>query len=165
MCSLIDLLRIDQHGFASTTSTPTQCITNKCCADTATMKIWMHSESLEVSKTSSKACDVVTHNPVSHARDAETRTRSRMACIKKAIEVKAPKAIKRETIEIEHGVDVARASPPDEGVWSGGTGQIEQVVTKQVQAFVHRKSVLEEYRLLRERQCRSENGAVPGLGN
>jgi hypothetical protein len=129
------------------------------------MKIWMDGKALEVPETSGDSRDVIADNAVVHARNAETRTRCRVPGVEKAVEVEAPKTIESETVEIEHGFNVARAASPDVGLRSCGAGEIEQLVTEKVQPFMHRKSVLEEYGLLREGQRRCEHGAIPGIGD
>jgi len=122
MCSFIDFLCIDEHGFTSATTTPTQCIANKRGANAATVKIRMDGETLEVPKTAGNSCDVVAHNSVVHARNAETSTRRCVPGVEETVEVEAPKAIEGETVEIEHGLNVARAAPTKVGMWRCGAG-------------------------------------------
>jgi len=165
VCSFIDFLCIDEHGFTSTTTTPTECIANKRGADTATVKIWMDGESLEVPKTSGDSGDVITHNAVIHACNAETRTRCRVPGVEETVEVEAPKAIEGETVEIEHGLNVARAASTKVGMWRCGAGEIEQFVTEKVQPFVYGKPVVEEDGLFREGQRRCQHRAISGIGD
>jgi hypothetical protein len=89
------------------------------------MKIWMDGKALEVPEMSGDSRDVIADNAVVHARNAETRTWRRVPGVEKSVEVEAPKAIESETVEIEHGLNVARAASPDVGIWSGDAGEIE----------------------------------------
>jgi hypothetical protein len=165
MCSFVDFLCIDEHGFTSATTTPTQCIANKCGANAATVKTGMDGKALEVPKTAGNSCDVVAHDSVVHARNAETRTRRCVPGVEETVEVEAPKAIEGETVEIEHGLNVARSASPNVGIRSGGAGEIEQFMAEKVQPFVHGKPVLEEDGLFRQGQGWCEHGAIPGIGD
>ena len=165
MCSFIDFLGIDEHGVTSATTTPAERIANKRGANSVTVKIWMHGEALEVPKTSGSSGDVVAHDAVVHARNAETRTRCRLPGVEEPVEVEAPEAIEGETVEIEHRLNVARPAASNVGMRSCGAGEIEQFMTEKVQPFVHRESVLEEHGLFRRGQRWCQHGAIPGIGD
>ena len=165
MGSLIDFLCVDENGFAAATTTPTKSVANECRSDAATVKVGMHGKSLEVSEAPGHSRNVIADDSIIDARNAESRTRCRVSGIEETVEIEAPEAIKSETVEVEHGVDIASSSSADDGVWSGFVGQVEEVMTEKVQPFVYREPVFEEHGLFRECQRWREHGAVPGVGD
>ena len=71
VCSLIDLLRVHEHRFAATTSTPTEGIANKSGSNSTTVKLWVNGKTLEVPKASSDTGHVVANDAGIDTRNAE----------------------------------------------------------------------------------------------